>query len=155
MNRELLQEAAEWLSSALKDIDHTTHKHFIEAAEKFIVRITVAGAAPQPDAMEILRQVRDIMLDDEDCYVLPDSEAASLIEDFGKRVPRAMMKFPRQPNKEGGWTIEYSYLEQAEKTIRENEYCSGISMEQIEAVLLFAEERMKTEADKFGVKVEW
>ena len=42
-----------------------------------------------PDSAEALvDKVRDTMLDDEDCYVLTDSEAAALIESHGKRVPR-------------------------------------------------------------------
>ena len=125
-----------------------------------VYEITAALAAPEPDAMEIVRQVRGHSIEWNEiegyhsCYRLPKAEAAALIADHGKRVPRTMLEFPQQPNKEGGWTIEYSYLEQAEKVIRENEYCSGISMEQVEGVLLFVEKRMKTEAAKYGYRAE-
>lgn len=49
-----------------------------------------------------------------------------------------LSKFPRQANNEGGWTIDYKFLEALQKmTYTESEYDS--SMEQIEVVLLSAE----------------
>lgn len=58
------------------------------------------------------------------------------------------MKFPRQLNKQGGWTIQPEYLEQVREMI-EQSYDelpdAEPSWEQIEMVLLAVEKMMNTD----------
>jgi len=55
-------------------------------------------SAPYPDAMEVLRQVREfnMAVETDDgigiVWTKQDSEAAALIADYGKRLPRAMLE---------------------------------------------------------------
>ena len=53
----------------------------------------------------------------------------------------ATLKFQREPNKKGGWTIEYKYLDRVQAAMRVDGDLDGIddSFESIEAVLLALE----------------
>ena len=63
-----------------------------KALDELLAKIDAALARPAPNAMEILRQVREqYPRAGELLCVLGISEAAALIEDYGKRVPRAML----------------------------------------------------------------
>ena len=77
----------------------------IAEKEALIARIDAALSTPEPDPMEILRQVREgCFVWDSDSgkleigsamigfdFTLPDTEATTLIEAYGKQVPRAML----------------------------------------------------------------
>ena len=89
MNRELLEEAAEWMRDA-----EVSHRGMKIQREILLRKITATLAAPQPDAMEIVKQILTGTIDDGTGHkrLLKPTEAASLIEDYGKRVPRALME---------------------------------------------------------------
>jgi hypothetical protein len=50
--------------------------------------------------------------------------------------------FPRQKNKEGGWTISYDFIKRVEKKITPDEEFQ-VGMEEIENVLLALEQALK------------
>ena len=85
--RELLEEARDWIK---------TDKCWNVEKDALLDRINAALAAPEPDAMEILRQVREFSMavetDDgiDIVWTKQDSEAAALIADY-RRVPRAVL----------------------------------------------------------------
>lgn len=65
----------------------------------FIGKIDAYLATPAPDAMEIVVKIRDygrmeIISEDSALvdFTLSDTEAAALIESYGRRVPRAMLE---------------------------------------------------------------
>lgn len=64
--------------------------------ESILSRIDSALAAPEPDAMELVRQVREGSVAgytlSSNYWKLTDSEAAALIEQYAKRVPRALLE---------------------------------------------------------------
>ena len=139
MNRELLEEAAEWIKGILDVYSDDLGAGVYNLGSEIATRINSTLSAPQPDAMEVLRRVREISsLDRVDgadggpdslvvVFTASDTEAASLIESFGKRVPRAM-------------------LEELWDMVKVSELASGGSS--------YAKVIIDAVADKHGVKVE-
>lgn len=88
----------------------------IQDSNNLIARIE---AAPEPNAMEIVRQVREGSVAghtlSSNYWKLPDPEAAALIADQGKRVPRAMLEEVYRLGyssavEEGKWKISYDTI---------------------------------------------
>jgi hypothetical protein len=91
--RELLEEARDRL------LQNTPHRPGTcvecDNNRSTIAKITAALTEPEPDAMEIVRKIREGAtfghdLSERYCKLL-DTEAAALIEDYGRRVLRAML----------------------------------------------------------------
>lgn len=103
MSRELLKEAMPHLKEWALCIRNTIPEYERELAgiASLIDRIDAALAAPEPDAMGMVRQVRhgnvvayaqnnDLLhATVEKQYTITDSEAAALIASYGRRVPKA------------------------------------------------------------------
>jgi hypothetical protein len=92
--RELLEEARDRL------LQNTPHRPGTcvecDNNRSTIAKITAALAEPEQDAMKIVRKIREGAtfghdLSERYCKLL-DTEAAALIEDYGRRVPRAMLE---------------------------------------------------------------
>ncbi len=99
MNRELLKEAAKELEIMMGKLDEAIGENDFEEAksvwcdiDSLKTRITAALSEPEPDAMDLAREICEMgdtegaPIDDETIF-----EAAALISDYGKRVPRAML----------------------------------------------------------------
>ena len=93
--RELLEEARE------------EPNRFHDCDDGLLDRIDAALSAPEPDAMEMVKQVRAKRDYNTDAgsmpkmnWTLTDSEAAALIESHDKRVPRAMLE------EIGDWAVD-------------------------------------------------
>lgn len=111
MNRELLKEARYTLEERTgyyyergvahqSDLPHCMCRECIDKRIKALyARIDAALSEPDMDAMEVLRKVRETTWLADSKYdprpvvrnKLTDSEAAALIESYGRRVPRAML----------------------------------------------------------------
>lgn len=68
----------------------------VDACQKLAERIDTYLSAPSESAMEMVRKIREGAtfghdLSERYCKLL-DSEAAALIESYGRRVPRAMLE---------------------------------------------------------------
>lgn len=144
MNRELLEEVAQ----ALTDARFNAMQGPLSAGQQAMIdgwadlrsRITAALSAPQPDAMEVVGLIVDIYRKADDdaaareigvgaedvIYDKAKTEAASLIEDFGKRVPKAFV--------DDLYSIAFGTGQGSN--------------------LMLPEEAKSRIADKFGVKVE-
>lgn len=101
MSRELLKEAAQALETvqhyfpAQDEADKGLAVADVGACQKLAERIDTYLAAPSESAMEMVRKIREGAtfghdLSERYCKLL-DTEAAALIEDYGRRVPRAML----------------------------------------------------------------
>ena len=99
--RELLEEVRDFIRYSISALP--MGEKDLDRAENIFNKIDTALAAPEPDAMELARQVRagnvvayaqnnDLLhATVEKQYKLTDSEAAALIADYSKLVPRAML----------------------------------------------------------------
>ena len=103
--RELLKEARAELAKAHDHLMELTAKlpmqyfglvdgDIIQSEDRLVNKIDSYLAAPSESAMEMVRQIRDLESygggDYE--YYLDATEAAALIEGYGRRVPRAMLE---------------------------------------------------------------
>ncbi len=92
MDRKLLQEAANYFDRFRDIFNRMGQTSSSNACIYMRDKITAALAAPEPDAMDLAREICEMgdtegaPIDDETIF-----EAAALISDYGKRVPRAML----------------------------------------------------------------
>ena len=106
-DRELLKEARDTLGVVTAYIENGTplppdDDPYWKAStalvnlESILSRIDSALAAPEPDAMELVRQVREGSVAgytlSSNYWKLTNSEAVALIEQYAKRVPRALLE---------------------------------------------------------------
>lgn len=92
--RKLLEEVRDFIRYSISALP-MGEKDF-DKAENIFNKIDAALAAPEPNVVEILRQVRQGSVAghtlSSNYWNLTDSEAAALIERRSKQVPRAMLE---------------------------------------------------------------
>jgi hypothetical protein len=100
MSRELLKEAAQALETvqhyfpAQDEADKGLAVADVDACQRLMTKIEAYLAEPEPDAIRILEKVRDTgdCWENQPAFVLPFSEAAALIESYGRRVPQVFVE---------------------------------------------------------------
>jgi hypothetical protein len=95
--RELLEEAREILGDCYYDGKEPLSDGTRAMVAKVIKRIDAALAEPEPDAEAIAERIEQELCGIEgepghESVVLDIPKAAALIESYGRRVPRAMLK---------------------------------------------------------------
>jgi hypothetical protein len=102
---ELLKEARDELGAvqhyfpAQDEADKGLAVADVDACQRLMTKIEAYLAEPEPDAMEIVEKIRDYYIYHPEAYddyavanfTLPEDEAAALIADYGRRVPREML----------------------------------------------------------------